>query len=390
MISTEDRKTPLYEAHKSLNAKIVSFHGWLLPIQYTSIIEEHNATRTRAGLFDISHLGKLEISGKDPKAFLQRLFTNNIEKALPGKIVYSPLCNENGGILDDVFIYNAGDRYILITNAATFEKDLAWIKKNCSLTPSPFPLPKGERGRGRGEDKGEGVVIKDINDAFGGIAIQGPASQQILSKLCEADLSRLKHRNFIETKVDGFYALLSRSGYTGEDGFEIFIPADASIKIWNDILEAGKGYGLIPAGLGARDTLRLEAGCPLYGVDTDETKTPLESGLERAVDFNKDFIGKKAMLEKKQRGLKEILAAFKMIDKAIPRTGYAIEKDGRKIGIVTSGTYSPTLKENIGFGYVSPDNSKAGDTFDVIIHGEKKKAVVVGAPFYRRTRLVRG
>ena len=368
MISTEDRKTPLYEAHKSLNAKIVSFHGWLLPIQYTSIIEEHNATRTRAGLFDISHLGKLEISGKDPKAFLQRLFTNNIEKALPGKIVYSPLCNENGGILDDVFIYNAGDRYILITNAATFEKDLAWIRSH----------------------KAAGADIKDINDTFGGIAIQGPASQQILSKLCEADLSRLKHRHFIETKVDGFYALLSRSGYTGEDGFEIFIPADASIKIWNDILEAGKGYGLIPAGLGARDTLRLEAGCPLYGVDTDETKTPLESGLERAVDFNKDFIGKKAMLEKKQRGLKEILAAFKMIDKAIPRTGYAIEKDGRKIGIVTSGTYSPTLKENIGFGYVSPDNSKAGDTFDVIIHGEKKKAVVVEAPFYRRTRLVRG
>lgn len=367
MISAEDRKTPLYEAHKNLNARIVPFHGWLLPIQYTSIIEEHNATRTKAGLFDISHLGKLEISGEDAKAFLQKIFTNNIDKAVPGKIVYSPLCNENGGILDDVFIYNAGsDRYILIVNASTFEKDVAWIRSH---------ITGGER-----------VSIKDINDSLGGIALQGPASQQILSKLCEADLSQLRHRHFIETKVDGYYALLSRSGYTGEDGFEMFIPAGNSIKIWDDILEVGKVYGLLPAGLGARDTLRLEAGCPLYGIDTDETKTPLESGLERAVDFNKDFIGKEAMLEKKAKGIKEILVGLKMSDRAIPRTGYIIEKGGKKIGIVTSGTYSPTLKENIGFAYVTPDNSKVGGTFDVVIHGEKKKAAVVEAPFYRRKR----
>ena len=365
MISTEDKKTPLYEAHKSLNAKIVSFHGWLLPIQYTSIIEEHNATRTKAGLFDISHLGKLEISGKGAKPFLQKIFTNNIEKAVPGKIAYSPLCNEEGGILDDVFIYNAGaDRYILIVNASTFDKDLAWMRSHNK----------------------DGAAIKDINDSFGGIALQGPASDMILSKLCEADLSQLKHRHFIETKVDGSYALLSRSGYTGEDGFEMFIPAEKSINVWNDILEAGKPYGLIPAGLAARDTLRLEAGCPLYGTDTDETRTPLESGLERVVDFSKDFIGKKAMLEKKQKGIKEILAAFRMLDRAIPRTGYSIEKDGRKIGVVTSGTYSPTLKENIGFGYVTPDNAKTGCGFDIVIHGEKKKATVAEAPFYRRKK----
>lgn len=369
MISTDDRKTPLYEAHKSLNAKIVSFHGWLLPIQYTSIIEEHNATRTKAGLFDISHLGKLEVTGKSSKAFLQRVFTNNIEKAAPGGIVYSPLCNEDGGILDDTFIYNAGaDRYILIVNASTFEKDLAWIRSH----------------------NDEGAAIKDINDSLGGIAIQGPASQRILSGLCKADLSLLKHRRFVETEVGGFYALLSRSGYTGEDGFEMFIPAEASIKVWNDILAAGKSHGLIPAGLGARDTLRLEAGCPLYGIDTDETKTPLESGLERAVDFNKDFIGKQAMLEKKKEGIKEILAPFQMLDRAIPRTGYIIENNGKRIGVVTSGTYSPTLKKNIGFGYVTPENANIGCAIDIIIHGEKREAVIVEAPFYRRTRLVRG
>lgn len=363
MIHTQEKKTPLYEAHRNLNAKIVSFHGWLLPIQYTSIIEEHTATRTKAGLFDISHLGKLEISGKAAMAFLQKLFTNNIEKAVPGKIVYSPLCNEAGGILDDVFIYNAGgEKYTLIVNAATFEKDLAWFNSH----------------------NGAGVGIKDINDSLGGIALQGPASQQILSKVCEADLDGVKHRHFIETEVSGSYAFLSRSGYTGEDGFEMFMPAGSSIKVWNDILEAGRGYGLIPAGLGARDTLRLEAGCPLYGIDTDETKTPLESRLAWAVDFNKDFIGKQAMLEKKKKGIREILSPFQMLDRAIPRTGYIIENNGKRIGIVTSGTYSPTLKKNIGFGYVTPENANIGCTIDIVIHGEKKEAVIVEAPFYRR------
>jgi len=369
MISTDDRKTPLYEAHKSLNAKIVSFHGWLLPIQYTSIIEEHNATRTRAGLFDISHLGKLEISGRSAKPFLQNIFTNNIEKAVPGKIVYSPLCREDGGILDDVFIYNAGaDRYILIVNASTFDKDLAWMQSHNK----------------------EGAAIKNINDSLGGIAIQGPESERILSNLCEAGLDTLKHRHFIETEVDGVYALLSRSGYTGEDGFEMFIPAEECMKVWNDIMEVGKAYGLIPAGLGARDTLRLEAGCPLYGTDTDETKTPLESGLERAVDLSKDFIGKKAILEKKGKGIKEVLAPFQMLDRAIPRTGYSIENNGKRIGVVTSGTYSPTLKKNIGFGYVTPENADIGCAIDIVIHGEKKEAVIVETPFYRRTRSVRG
>lgn len=367
MDPAEDRKTPLYESHKGLGAKIVSFHGWLLPVQYTSIIEEHNATRTKAGLFDISHLGKIEVSGKAAKAFLQKIFTNNIDKAVPGNIVYSPLCNEQGGILDDVFIYCAGgDRFILIVNASTFDKDLAWMTSH----------------------NGEGAKITDINDSLGGIAIQGPASEGIMLGLGETgtDLTALKHRRFVETKVCGHYALLSRTGYTGEDGFEMFIPADKSAEVWGRILAAGKGRGLIPAGLGARDTLRLEAGCPLYGTDTGETKTPLESNLMWAVDMQKDFIGKKAIAEHTARGAKEVLAAFEMLDRAIPRTGYAVEKGGSSIGTVTSGSYSPTLNKNIGFAYITPGNAASGSAIDIVVHAERKKAVVVKAPFYRRKK----
>ncbi len=378
MIDTEFIKTPLYDAHRKLNARIVPFHGWLLPIQYTSIIEEHNATRTKAGLFDISHLGKVEVAGRGALEFLQLLFTNDINKADSLKIVYSPLCDKNGGILDDAFIYNLSkDRYLLIVNAATFEKDLTWFKANNPLTSILSP-----EGRG----KGEGVVIKDINDSYGGIAIQGPASAGILQNICEADLKALKRRRFCETKVDGFPCLLSRSGYTGEDGFELFMASEDTEKVWGDLINIGKPYGLLPAGLGARDTLRLEAGCPLYGIDMDESKTPLEGGLERAVDFSKNFIGKDAILNKKARGIKEILAGFKMLDRAIPRTGCPIENGDKRIGIVTSGTYSPTLKENIGFGYVAPENSAIGNKFDIVIHAEKKRAVVVETPFYRRKK----
>jgi aminomethyltransferase len=365
MDSGENRKTPLYEAHKGLGAKIVSFHGWLLPIQYTSIIEEHNATRTKAGLFDISHLGKLEVSGKAAKPFLQKIFTNNIDKAVPGRIVYSPFCDDRGGILDDVFIYGAGgDRYILIVNASTFGKDLAWFNSH----------------------NGAGASIKDINDSLGGIALQGPASESILQGLCEAGLTALKHRSFVETKVCGHYALLSRTGYTGEDGFEMFVPAGKSIEIWNSVLSAGRPYGLIPAGLGSRDTLRLEAGCPLYGTDTDETKTPLETGLMWAADMGKDFIGKPAIAERSAAGAKERLTAFEMLDRAIPRTGYAVEKGGSVIGTVTSGSYSPTLNKNIGFAYITPGNAAVGNAIDIVVHSERKKAVVVKAPFYRRKK----
>jgi aminomethyltransferase len=391
MINTEFIKTPLYEAHGKLNAKIVPFHGWLLPIQYTSIIEEHNATRTKAGIFDISHLGKLEVTGRGAFEFLQLLFTNDVSKADSRRIVYSPLCDKNGGILDDAFIYNLSeDRYLVIVNAAMFEKDLAWFKVNNSLTSILSSEGRGKEilkpSPQRGEGKGEGVVIKDINDSYGGIAIQGPISAGILQNICEADLKTLKRRRFCETKVDGFPCLLSRSGYTGEDGFELFTASEDTEKVWGGLINIGKPYGLLPAGLGARDTLRLEAGCPLYGVDMDESKTPLEGRLEKAVDFNKNFIGKDAILNKKSRGIKEILVGFKMRDRAIPRTGCPIENEDKRIGIVTSGTYSPTLKENIGFGYVAPENSAIGKEFDIVVHAEKKRAVIVETPFYKRKK----
>lgn len=365
MIQTEEKKTPLYESHKSLNAKIVPFHGWLMPLQYTSIVEEHNRTRTKAGLFDISHLGKIEITGKGSFEFLQKVFTNDINKSASQRIVYSPICNEKGGILDDVFIYSLDkDKYILIVNAATLEKDLNWLKGRNAV----------------------GVDIEDKTDSLGGIAVQGPDSTKIVTTICDVSLNRLNHRRFCEAKVDDFNCLLSRSGYTGEDGFEIFLETANTTALWNDLLRFGKSYGLLSCGLGARDTLRLEAGCPLYGIDVDETKTPLEARLEWAVDFKKDFIGKTAILERKAKGIKEILVGFKMLEKSIPRTGYPIEKGDKRIGTVTSGTYSPTLKENIGLGYVELESSKIGSQFDIIIHGNRRKAQVVGLPFYRRNR----
>ncbi|MFH0772620.1 MAG: glycine cleavage system aminomethyltransferase GcvT [Candidatus Omnitrophota bacterium] len=365
MVRTEDRKTPLYHAHESLKARMTHFYGWLLPIQYTSIIEEHNAARTKAALFDISHLGKVEVTGSGSLEFLQSIFTRDISGAAFGKIVYSPMCNYEGGILDDVFIYRfSDDRYILIANAGTFEKDFNWFKSNKIKTAD----------------------IKDINDFFGGIAIQGPASVEIVKGMCEADLNKLAHRGFCETKISGFNCLLSRSGYTGEDGFEIFLRSENSEDLWFHLLEAGRSRGLIPAGLGARDTLRLEAGCPLYGVDIDEKRTPFEAGLEKALSFKKDFIGKNALLKRRADGIKEKLVGFKMIDKAVARGGCLIEKYGEKTGAVTSGSYSPTLKENIGFGYVGIEYSKINTELEIVVHGERKRALVTEVPFYRRPR----
>lgn len=366
MVNTESIKTPLYEVHKKLNARIVSFYGWLLPLYYTNIIEEHNTTRTAASLFDISHLGKVELSGRGVLEYLELLFPNTINKAdSSSKIVYSPLCNRNGGIMDDTFVYKLGkDRYLLIVNASTFDKDLNWINANNSHS----------------------VDIQDINELYGAIAIQGPAAADIMKGLCDIDLTTLKHREFRETKAAGWTCLLSRSGYTGEDGFEIFAPSGNTEALWMAISERGDGYGLRPAGLGARDTLRLEAACPLYGFDVTESRTPLEAGLERTIDYRKNFIGKEAILKRKAEGIKEVLVGFKMIERAIPRTGYYIEKAGKRIGAVTSGTYSPTLRENIGLGYVDVGNSGIGAEIEVVVHNEKKKAVISKLPFYRRKK----
>lgn len=366
MIDTEDKKTPLYEVHEKLNARIVSFYGWSLPLYYTNIIEEHNTTRAAASLFDISHLGKVELSGRGVLEYLELLFPNGINKpTASSKIIYSPLCNRGGGVMDDVFVYNLGkDRYLLVVNASTFDKDLNWFNTHNSYR----------------------VDIQDINELYGGIAIQGPAAADIMKGLCEVDLTTLKHREFCETKAAGFTCLLSRSGYTGEDGFEIFVPSENTKALWMAISESGARYELRPAGLGARDTLRIEAACPLYGVDVTESRTPLEAGLERTIDYRKNFIGKEAILNRKAEGIKEILVGFKMLERAIPRTGYCIEKKGRKIGAVTSGTYSPTLRENIGLGYVCVENSGIGTEIDVVVHNEKKKAVISKRPFYRRNK----
>ena len=358
------KRTPLYEIHNPYHGRMMEFAGWEMPVYYTGIIEEHQNVRKNVGLFDVSHMGKIEVSGKDARFNLQKLLLCNVETLSISQVKYSALCNAEGGVVDDVTVYCLGeDRFLLCVNASNTEKDYQWILKNL-------------------EGK---VEVTDRSQTFAQLAIQGPRSLDVLQKLSPVSLRPLKYYWFIQGDVDGIDTIISRTGYTGEDGFELYFNPEFAIQLWERLMTEGKQFGIQPVGLGARDTLRLDMGFSLYGHELDERHTFLEAGLERLIDFEKaSFIGKEELLRQKGKRIRKKLVGFEMVGQGIPRAHYDIHKEDREIGEVTSGTFSPTLKKGIGLGYVITEEAREGNEITIVIRGKKIPARIVKIPFYKR------
>jgi aminomethyltransferase len=357
-------KTPFYDIHRSLGAKMLNFHGWEMPLHYSSgIINEHLNTRTDVSLFDVSHMGRFEVKGTDAYDCLQTLVTNDLSKLDNNMALYSPICYDNGGIIDDLIIYMIKrETFLIVVNASNREKDLEWIIKHLKST----------------------TIVEDITDKIALLALQGPLAQNILEKAAIADLNlnQLKPFNFIITNIFGIECIISRTGYTGEDGFELFFDS-SKIEIWNKLIQLGSTFNIKPAGLAARDTLRLEAGLMLYGNDMDENTTPLEVPLKWTVKFEKknEFIGKKALITQQ---LKRKLVGFEVLEKRVARHGNEVLINNKKIGFVTSGTFSPTLKKSIGFCFV-PMYVNPNELIEINIGGKLYKAKVLSSTrFYKR------
>lgn len=360
------KKTPLFDLYEKYGGKIVDFHGWAMPVQFSKIQEEHEAVRTRAGLFDVSHMGEVTVKGEDALAFLQYLVTNDVSKLKPGKAQYTAMCYENGGTVDDLIIYQKGENdYLLVINSANSDSDYEWIASH----------KKGN------------VETENVSDQFAQLAIQGPKAEKILQTLTDTDLGEIKFFNFKDgVDLGGVSALVSRTGYTGEDGFEMYCATVDAPKLWETVMEAGKDEGLVPCGLGARDTLRFEAKLPLYGQELSPDITPVEAGIGFAVKVDKeaDFIGKTVLKKQKEEGAPRKLVGIEMLDKGIPRTGYAVFSGEKKIGEVTTGTQSPTLKKNVGLALVNSEYKELGTEVEVQIRKKRLMAKVVKTPFYKR------
>ena len=359
-------KTPLHALHVDLGARMVPFGGWDMPVQYAGILEEHRAVRSRAGLFDVSHMGEVEVEGPDALAAVQHLLSNDMSTLRVGQVKYAALCTEAGTFVDDLTVARlAPDRLLLTVNAANIAKDLAWLQAHA-------------RGR---------VTVHDRSDATALLALQGPRAAAILQPLTPLDLAALKYYWCAPGPVLGVTALIARTGYTGEDGFELYLPPAKAPAVWTGLLEAGRPHGLLPCGLGARDTLRLEAKMALYGQDIDEAHTPLEADLAGIVKFAKgDFLGRDALLQQQAAGLARKLVGFELTGRGIPRPGYPLHQAGAPLGVVTSGTLAPWLHKPIGLAYVPVAHAALGSTFDVVIRGQPVPARVVPTPFYKRPR----
>jgi aminomethyltransferase len=365
------KRTPLYEMHLKYGARMVPFGGWDMPVQYTGVIDEHKAVRNAAGLFDVSHMGEFEVKGPQALELIQLVSVNNAAKLEIGQIQYSMMCYENGTIVDDILVYRLGEHhYWLVVNAGNIDKDWAWVSE------------AAQRPELRN------LELKNISADVAQIAIQGPLAEKMLKPLVTGVV--LSELGFYWSKtglnVAGIRTLvLSRTGYTGEDGFEIYCRKEDAAAMWEALLEAGEDEGLVPAGLGARDTLRFEARLPLYGHEINDTITPYEAGLGFFVKTKKgtDFIGREALIAQKERGLTRKLVGFAMIERGIPRQGYELAKDGQVVGFVTTGTFAPTLEQSIGMGYLPTSLTELGSEFDVIIRGKAVKAQVVETPFYK-------
>lgn len=361
------KRTPLYEAHVSIGARMVEFAGWEMPVQYAGHVQEHTAVRQAAGLFDVSHMGEIEIRGADALALVQRVSTNDASKLQDNQVQYSTMTNEAGGVLDDLLVYRLNaDYFLLVVNAGGIDSDFEWIK---------------EHGRELS------VEVHNTSSAFALLALQGPRAERILQELTDHMLDRIPYYWAQRVLVDGVDCRVSRTGYTGEDGFEILCDAADARHLWNRLLVTGSDRGLIPCGLAARNTLRLEAAYRLYGHDMDQTTTPLEAGLGWVVKLAKgDFIGRDALLKQKEEGLKRKLAGFEVLDRAPARDGYPVVIGEKQVGLVTSGSPAPSLKKNIGLAYLPIEHAALGAEFFVVIRGRDVPARVVDTPFYKRDR----
>jgi aminomethyltransferase len=360
--------TPLHDRHVALGAKMVEFGGWLMPLQYTSILEEHQATRERAGQFDLSHMGELFVEGPDAGAALARALVADPTSLTPGRAQYSMIAAPDGGILDDLIVYRLGaDRFLVVANAANAAVVSDTLAERLS---------------------GQRAVLDDRSLATSLVAIQGPASEGILRRLTDADLGAIRYYGVAEATVAGLPALVARTGYTGEDGFEVFVDTGRAGELWDAIAETGRDDGLAPVGLGARDTLRLEAGMPLYGNELDRSTNPVEAGLARILklDQPRDFVGREALERVARDGPARRLVGLEIRGRGIARRGYPVLADGRRTGTVTSGTQSPTLGVPIAMAYVAPGDAEPGTMLDVEVRERPVAAEIVPLPFYRRPR----
>ena len=362
------KKTPLHEKHVGLGAKIIDFGGWAMPVQYTNVINEHNATRTRAALFDICHMGEIEVRGPQATDLLQFALTRDLAGQKIGQVKLSALLNDRGGIIDDLTVYKmAEDFYMLVTNATTRETDFHRIKAIL-------------------EEKKFNCRMEDISEKTGKLDLQGPRAEEILQSLSDADLKNIRFYHFAEFPVAGIPAIISRSGYTGEDGFEIYAAAEKISLIWDRLMDAGQAFDMKPAGLGARDTLRLEAGMMLNGQDMTQDMSPLEVPYGWLVDWDKDFAGKSALVSVRNRGIGKKIVGLEMTGRGIARHGYAVKSGEREIGLVTSGTFAPTLNKAVGLAFIGMEFTAPGMEISIIIRDTASAARVVKLPFYKRPK----
>jgi aminomethyltransferase len=366
----ELRKTPLYDIYEKYGGRIIDFSGWALPVQFTSIKEEHHACRNAAALWDVSDMGEILVEGSGALDLLQFLMVNDISKGSPGRVVYSPMCYPTGGVVDDMMIVCLeGGKYLLVINAGNIDKDYEWIKDAAKYFRD--------------------VTVQNLSKETAEVAIQGPNSERIIQRICKYPLNELKYYRAVEhVDVGGIDTLITRTGYTGEDGFEIYCKAEEGMALFDIVMEAGEGDGLVPAGLGCRDTLRFEASMPLYGQELDEKRGPLEAGLGRFVAFGKGtyFVGSRALMDQREKGLPAKLVGLEMLEKSVPRTGYKVfdESGEKELGYITTGSYAPTLDKYLAMAYVPVDESAVGTKVKVEIRNRKYAAEIVKMPFYKR------
>jgi aminomethyltransferase len=362
------KKTPLNARHRAMGAKMVPFGGWDMPVEYAGIVSEHLAVRERAGIFDVSHMGEIEIAGKDALNAVQRISSNDASKLQIGQAQYSGLMTDRGTFVDDLLVYRlAPEHFLLVVNAGNIAKDYAYIAEQIK--------PAGD------------AVAVDASSRYALLAVQGPRAIEVLQSLTAVSLADIKYYWFAHGEVAGVRATVSRTGYTGEDGFEIFVPPQSADRVWLAILDAGKGCDLVPCGLGARDTLRLEAGMRLYGNDIDDTTTAVEADLNWIVGWKKsDFLGSATLRQQKSDGPTRKIVGFEMAERGIARHGYAVFVGGVPSGTVTSGTQTPYLKKAIGMAYLPTAQNAPGTEFEIDVRGRRTRATVVPMPFYKRAK----